>query len=275
MEKYSIFQYIASAALILSLVSVCSCSEEYMTYEPQADGTYFKSDSMYYGFGVTPVEIKTHLIEIPVYILGTVPHVDRDFAIEVIDDSSNATEGVQYSIGRTVIPADSVRGYIPVTINRDELRGSYSEGYIYYQLYIRLKENASFRPTLSLAEQVFKLRFSNAVDRPDWYVDGQKHTEENKKWPVERLGVWHPFKLIKMVEYFHSCKTIVPAIYKEMVELYGENLEHIEAGDTHSYATTFNNYVYKPMYDYFSDPANRETIVSMYPDFPFDMPNPF
>ncbi len=258
-----------------SLFAVLSCNEHYMTYEPQADGTYFKDDSTSFSFGVTPVEITTHTLEIPVYVLGTVPHVDRDFAVEAVADSSTAVEGVQYTIGRTVIPADSVRGYIPVTINRNKLEGSYSEGYVYYQLYLRLKENENFHPTLSSDEQYFKVKFSNAVDRPEWYVDGQKHTEENKKWPTERLGIWHPFKLIKMVEYFHNCKTIVPAIYKEMVELYGENLEHIEAGDTHSYATTFNNYVYKPMYDYFSDSANRELILSMYPDFPFDMPNPF
>lgn len=264
---------------LLGLLLLSACQEHYMTYEPQADGTYFVSDSLYYSFGVTPVEVTTHVVEIPVYVLGTVPHTDRDFAISMAYDSASAyiqaVEGVHYSIGSTVIPADSVKGYVPVTLYRDRLEGSFSSGYGYYELCIQLEANEHFTPTLSADRQRFKLRFSNAVDRPEWYVDGQQHTEENKKWPTEILGVWHPFKLIKMVEYFHACKDIVPAIYKEMVELYGENLEHIEAGDTHSYATTFNNYVYKPMYEYFTDPDNRDAILAAYPDFPFDMPDPF
>ena len=29
------------------------------------------------------------------------------------------------------------------------------------------------------------------------------------------------------------------------------------------------------MYDYFSDPANEDYILSEFPDFPFDFPNPY
>jgi hypothetical protein len=62
-----------------------------------------------------------------------------------------------------------------------------------------------------------------------------------------------------------------------MVELYGENLEHIENGNPLStaYGTTFRRYIFKPMYDYFNDSANRDLILELYPDFPFDFPNPY
>ena len=57
--------------------------------------------------------------------------------------------------------------------------------------------------------------------------------------------------------------------------IYGENLENIEYGDPYQYRTIFKKYIYLPMYEHFNDPANREMILSLYPDFPFDFPNPF
>ena len=63
--------------------------------------------------------------------------------------------------------------------------------------------------------------------------------------------------------------------YKKMAEAYGENLEHIPYGDPYVYRTIFKKYIYAPMYDFFSDPANHDMIVEAYPDFPFDFPNPY
>ena len=60
-----------------------------------------------------------------------------------------------------------------------------------------------------------------------------------------------------------------------MVVAYGENLEHIPFGDPNLYRTIFRKYIYYPMYEYFSDPANRDMILAEFPDFPFDFPNPF
>ena len=74
--------------------------------------------------------------------------------------------------------------------------------------------------------------------------------------------------------YFHAVKDIQPETYKAMVKLYGENLEHIEFGDPYQYRTVFIKYIYTPMYNYFNDPANRDYILSEFPDFPFDFPDP-
>jgi hypothetical protein len=107
------------------------------------------------------------------------------------------------------------------------------------------------------------------VSQPEWY---NAHGE--KVWQAKYLGVWHPLKFIKMVEFFHAVKDIQPETYKAMVKLYGENLEHIEFGDPYQYRTVFIKYIYTPMYNYFNDPAERDYILSNFPDFPFDFPDP-
>ena len=66
-----------------------------------------------------------------------------------------------------------------------------------------------------------------------------------------------------------------PETYKKMVADYGENLENIPYGDPYLYRTIFRKYIYKPMYDFFNDPANRDAIIDEYPDFPFDFPDPY
>lgn len=260
---------------LLGIMLLCSCHESYMTYNAADNGVYLKDSVISYSFGVTPTETLTHMIQIPVYLMGYVNWTsDREFKGEAMSDSTTAQEGVQYTIGSCVIPADSIKGYIPVTIYRKQLAGDYQTGYTYYKLHLRLVSNENFVPTLQWRDQHIMLTFSNAIDQPEWYADTDKsHTK--KIWLEGTLGKWHPLKLIKMVEFFHASKQYIPEIYKEMVVEYGENLEHIEAGDTHSYAIPFNVYVYKPMYDFFNDPANKEWIDANYPGFPYDMPNPY
>ena len=64
-------------------------------------------------------------------------------------------------------------------------------------------------------------------------------------------------------------------IMKPKVVLYGENLEHIKEGNPYQFRTTFVKYIYEPMYKFFGNPANKEYILSEYPDFPFDFPDPY
>ena len=82
-------------------------------------------------------------------------------------------------------------------------------------------------------------------------------------------------KFIKMVEYFHAINDILPETYKKMVAAYGENLENIPYGDPYVFRSIFKKYIYQPMYEFFGDPANHDMIVTAYPDFPFDFPNPY
>lgn len=265
----SIKNLLLPTVCLLGLCAACS-ETDYMTYDTSRSGVYFMKDTLAYSFGVTPVDQRTTEYRIPVRIMTGLSDKDRTFTCEVIPDSTTATADVQYRLGTPVIPADSINGYIPVEILRDGCEGDYQSGFKRYRLGIRLAVGAGFEPVLSPEKHICVLTFDNAVEQPEWLdAYGQK------VWSVNSFGVWHPLKLIKMVEYYHQIETVLPDTYVKMVALYGENLEHVPYGDFAVYGTIMKKYVFSPMYDYFSDPANEAEILSVYADFPFDFPNPF
>ncbi|MDD6896040.1 MAG: DUF4843 domain-containing protein [Prevotellaceae bacterium] len=265
MKKLKIFAMAAVAGL-----SVMSCSEtDYMTFDTANNGVYFTKDTLTYSFSVTPIEVKTYTYNVPFRIMGPTSSQQRTVKYSIDESLTTAKAGVQYNIGEAIVMPDSINGYIPVEILRDGLEGTYATGYTRYTLVLRLQENENFKPTLDSESQCRTLTFDNAIEQPEWY-----NAHGDKVWSVTTLGVWHPYKFIKMVEYFHAIADILPETYKKMVEAYGENLEHIPYGDPYVYGTIFKKYIYQPMYDFFNDPANHDMIVAAYPDFPFDFPKP-
>ena len=274
---------------LLAVVMLASCTETgYITYSPDENGIYFQRDTFIYSFSVSPVDTVTHVINVPVNVMGTLSDQPRTFAYTIErqmpsdslqkliftpagDDFVWAEEGVQYDVPATVtIPAGATQGMLPITIYRDQLEGSYYEGYQHYRLVIRLAAGDLFTPTLSEKDQLRIIQFDNAIDQPAWY-----DAYGEKVWYKPELGEWHPYKLIKLVEYFHDVKDILPETYVKMVALYGENLDNVPYGDFHVYRTIFRKYIYSRMYEHFNDPANRDMILALYPDFIFDFPDPF
>ena len=279
----------AHLLLFTSALALTSCSEtDYLQYDPSANGVYFHRDTLTYSFSVMPVDTTEHVLRIPVKIMGVVTDQPRTFsyAIETsmpidsiqkliyLPESAShewAVAGKHYDAPQQVtIPAGQIEGCIPITIHRNALEGNFSEGYKHYRLVIRLTKNENFRPVLSEKDQVRIVEFDNAIDQPAWY-----DAFGGKVWYEKELGVWHPYKFIKMVEYFHDIKNVLPDTYRKMEALYGENLDNVPYGDFHAYKTIFRKHIYARMYDHFNDPANRDMILSLYPDFPFDFPNPF
>ena len=269
MNIKNIIKHALLVAVLPAVALIVSCEDDnYMKFDLENSGIYFTKDTLNYSFSVTPVEIKTHTYNIPVQVMGGISKVKRTIGYYIDPDSTFAEEGVQYTIGEACIMPDSIVGYIPVTIYRDKLAGNYPD-YTRYKLCIRLMHNDYFTPTLDSLHQVRMFRFDNSVDQPEWY-----NARGEKVWQTKYLGEWHPLKFIKMVEFFHAIKDVQPETYKKMVQLYGENLEHIEYGDPYQYRTVFKKYIYAPMYEYFNDPANMDYILSEFPDFPFDFPDP-
>ncbi|MBQ6800686.1 MAG: DUF4843 domain-containing protein [Bacteroidaceae bacterium] len=264
------FSYIIGTLALALGFTACE-DEDYMKFDTTYTGIYFTSDSSQYSFSVTPIEVREYTLKVPVQIMGAPSKLTRSIGFELVTDQCKAIEGVQYEIDEAVILPDSITGYIPIRILRDGLQGNYANGYERYQLTLRLVKNEHFTPTLDSLSQVHQSKFDNAVEQPNW-TNGK---DDEKIWIERELGAWHPYKFIKMVEYFHAIEEIHPETYKNMVKLYGENLEHIPVGDPNHYRTIFRKYIYAPMYEHFNNPANREMILNEYPDFPFDFPNPF
>lgn len=264
------FEY-SIIALSLPIISMFVACEEtdYMKYDTSLNGVYFTKDTLNYSFGVMPVEIRSYEYKIPVRVMGGISSEARPVKYIIVDDSTTAVENVHYRIKESVIFPDSIDGHILVEILRDNLEGVYPD-YTRYKLGLQLQENNYFTPTLDAASQMRVLSFDNSIEQPDWL-----DWEGNKVWQEKYLGKWHPYKFIKMVEYFHAIENILPETYKDMVEAYGENLEHIPYGDPSDYRTIFVKYIYTPMYEFFNDEANRDMILSLYSDFIFDFPSPY
>ena len=257
--------------VLLLTSSLYSCVEEnYLKFDSDFTGIYFTTDSTTYSFSVTPIEVREHLMKVPIQIMGVPAKEERTIKFEIVGNMS-AIDGTHYEFDEAIIPADSITGYIGIRILRDNLEGNSIDGYERYRMNLRLLPNEHFTPTLDSLRQNHSVRFDNAIEQPEWY-----NRAGEKVWLKGSLGVWHPYKLIKMVEYFHAIEAVQPLTYEKMVILYGENLEHIPEGNPMQYETIFKRYIYKPMYDHFNDPANEEMIRSLYPDFPFgDFPNPY
>ena len=276
MKNLSKYKYV-----VLSLVAVVcfsACSEtDYLKFDESHNGVYFTQDKLKYSFSVTADSIRSYLFKMPIHIMGRTSSDGREVAYRVNPDSTDAIEGVHYELGKAIIAPDSITGYIPVIILRDNLEGSYAEGYKTYRLYIELEENDNFIPTLDSLSQARLLQFDNAIDIPEW-VD----YKGDKIWrpgnPHPDLGDWHPYTFIKLVEQFHTIQYVenMYETYQKMVVYYGgENLERVPYASFNPYTHIMRKYVLAPLYEYFSDEANKEEILKMYPDYPFNFPNPY
>jgi len=260
----------ALATLLLPVATMfSSCDEEYLVFDTNNPGIYFTRDTLEYSFSVTPIEVKRYTYNVPVRIMASVSDKTRPIGFMVDSDSTTAVEGTHYELGEAVILPDSINGYIPITFIRENLEGTYATGYTRYRICLRLVDNGHFAPTLDSLSQVRMVKFDNAIDQPAWYT-----AHGDKKWPSE-LGSWHPYTFIKVVELFHELENILPETYYNMVAEYGENLENVPYGNFKLYDVTMRKYIYLPLYTFINDPANREMILKEYPDYPFDVPNPY
>lgn len=236
-----------SIACLAVAGAVTSCSEtDYMTFDQDYNGIYFKTDSVHYSFGIMPIETLSHTQDIPVQIMGAPAPYDRTFSIEILDNKEHVmpVEGVQYKIHaeNIVVKADSIIGALPIELLRPGMEGDDENGYTRYELRIRLVADNNFTPTLSESNQNVVLTFDNAVEKPDWV---------GAVW-AQNCGDWHPLKLIKLLEYFHTnLAEQAPTIYEKMVSEIGENWERVQYGWPTDYNYTIRKYILTPEYEYF------------------------
>ena len=254
-----------------------ACQENYLKYDTSYNGVYFTKDTLKYSFSVTPLDVTSYEFRVPIKIMGVPVNKAREVAFVVNPDSTTAVEGVHYNIGKAVVQADSITGYIPVTILRNNLQGDYESGYERYRLCMQLVENDEFVPTLSKESSVRILEFDNAIDIPEWLnYQGTKLWVPGNSHP--NLGSWHPYTYMKLAEQFKTIKDIpnMEETYEKMVEYYGgENLEKVPYAQFYPYLPVMQKYVFAPLYKYFSDEENKDDILAIYPDYPFDFPDPY
>lgn len=239
MKKFIMMKWIA--ILLLPITFLASCKKETdILFEQNFTGIYFVSDSINYSFSVTPLDVQDYLLNVPVQIMGSPEGVDRIFGAEVVADKTTAVAGVHYQIaGDLQIPKDSIRGSIPVIINRNSL------GTSDFMIRFKLVEKNAFTPVNESFKEI-SVVFNNRVERPKW-----KDFRGNPAWPTSYLGQWNPLTYVKFIELFRALENKAPEAYTAMVSLYGKDLENVPSGWPFDYMNTMIKYVTIPLYQYF------------------------
>lgn len=226
---------------------------ELTSFDREFTGIYFQQDSLYYSFGVTPLDIMEYEWQVPLRIMGEPHSQNRVFAVEIDSESTTAQAGVHFRVPeRLTVQADSVNAYIPVTIIRSTL------GVSDFKLSFILKENEAFVPV----NEPFKstsLYFNNRVERPSW-----KDFRGQPAWPSQ-LGQWNPTTYIKFIELFREIEEKSPTTYYNMVTQFGPDLANVPFGWPWDYNFTMIKYVLIPMYQYF---------VEQHPELGITIPRP-
>ena len=243
------------ATLLLPIAFLASCKKEKdVIFEQSFIGIYFVSDSINYSFSVTPLDVQTYLLKVPVQIMGSPAATDRIFGTEKVADKTTAVEGVHYQIsGDLVIPKESILGHIPVMINRSSL------GTDDFMIRFKLIEKNGFTPANESLKEI-SVVFNNRVERPKW-----KDFRGNPTWPTTYLGQWNPLTYIKFIELFRAMEHKAPETYSAMVGLYGKDLENVTFGWPYDYMNTMIKYVTIPLYQYF---------VEQHPELGVTIPRP-
>jgi len=230
--------------ILIILASMSSCKENLFQAEDFKTGIYFLNDSTDYSFGITPLETKTHTLDLPVRIMGNPSSEDREFKIEIIAAKTDAQENVHYKIPTSfIIKADSVDGIIPLEILRESLQNNT------YKIGFTLLENDNFVPT-SKETSSLVVTFNNRIEQPHWVNPWAN--DNVKLWPSSQLGPWNPLVYVKFVELVNEVEHLAPGTYMNMMKDFGGPLLPNFPGTwAYDYNNTLTKYVLIPLYRYF------------------------
>lgn len=250
-------RYIIVTVMALGAAAACS-KNDYKLFDSSDSGIYYTVEEVAYSFGVSPTGVTHRVVEIPVRIMGATSTAPRTFTVEVIADKTTAQAGTHYILPDelTIMP-DSVNGSIPLDIIRGEL------GEEEWTLGLRLTANDNFSPVEKEGTEV-TVTFNNIVTPPNWTSYNWSTGKYVPYWPTQ-LGTWAPIKYILFMENFHKMEQSAPSTYRNLVDLYGPELENITNGWPWDYDYTLTKYVLGPIYDYLvAHPELGESIPKPY-----------
>lgn len=237
-KNITLLSFLAVAGMFLY-----SCKESSLVVDDQdIKGIYFQKDSINYSFGVTPLEVESHTLQIPLRIMGTPSESDRNFTVKVNPANTTAQANVHYQLSdQLVVKADSINAYLQIKIDRQSLEQNT------YKVELNLEEDQNFKPVNENFKKVV-VYFNNRVERPDWKDYAGKQT-----WPDYKLGNWNPLTYVKFIELFRDMKNTAPSTYDAMVKEFGEDLVNVTYGWAWSYDFSLQKYVLAPLYKYFME----------------------
>ena len=196
----------------LALLGLFGTSCNRITYEGDftPDGQYIGSSAIYfdhkqqadtlqaYSFGPLPAEVETHIVEIPLRIVGDIPTKDLTYHVEADPEASTARSGVHYTPLETSYHFRS--GAVTDTLRVELLRSGISpEESEALRLVLRLKSSEDLKIAFE-SDNLQVITFDNYVAEPYWWV-----------YYTYYFGPYHRLKYLKLLEYYDSDPAVLEA----------------------------------------------------------------
>lgn len=183
MKKF--IKYTFVAFLLLSC-TMSACKKDIMTYDT-FDFVAFTTDSVVYPFFNKATTLTQDTVNVRIKLIGNIAERDRDVNL-VIDDSTTAIAGVNYKLITPVLKKDSNFVSAKVILYRTaDLKTSSKV------IWFSLKDGSGLkRATYAKnALSTFKLRFSDKLEKPDWWDDAfylYPWTEIRMRFYIDVMG---------------------------------------------------------------------------------------
>lgn len=241
MKRY-IKQLRSWSFVLIGILTLSSCKENVFKATEFKPGIYFLIDSTDYSFGITPLEVTSYDLMVPVRIMGAPIGQDRTFTVKVLAENTNSIEEVHFEILSLLIKADSVNGELPLRLLRSEL------GTDFFKVTLQLVDNNEF---VAVSESMAKtvVTFNNRLEQPNWV-----NWNNVKSWPSNKLGTWNPLTYVKFMELVGKMADTVPSTYNAIITKYGGPLMPQFPGDwAWDYDFSLSKYALIPLYQYFME----------------------
>ena len=246
------------SAVVATGLLVASCEADYMLYDTtQTDSVSFDylneqstADSVItYSFDYDIAQ--EHTIEIPVALMGMPKAETRKIDIEVVADSTDMVEGVNFTIEEAEIGANQVNDTVKIKLLRDkdpEIQTKQKT------LRIAIAENSDLRPT---GQKTFTINYSDIrPDQPLWWQN------------FYALPVYSFENAQLFFEYFYELAPKADeSVFNEMIDKYGEyfiKAKNLDQGGPMAFYDNFLiKYVLIPLYNDTKDTMEWQKVPSI------------
>lgn len=150
-----------------------------------------------YSFGVKPVDTLTHVVYLPVQLVGNLSVDEQPFTVEV-GKGTTAVAGKHYTLNADTLrfASNAYRTYVPVTLIRANLSEDKDDS-IRLVLNLVGKDKLGTRFTKS---NTVKITFNNVLSKPDFWEVMESY------WG---LGTFTKNKYRKLLAYYDSNETTI------------------------------------------------------------------
>ena len=156
--------WIKNSFVLLGLVcmGIWGCSKSDIMYYEGGNAVHFMKTSQGLSF-MTKMEAEKDTMQIRVLLVGNPVNLDREFAVEVVDDSTTTATPDQYRILKTVVPANDTMGMLLLEVSNPNYLNTNKST---LELKLKVVDNENFKAGGWLNYMTILLPWTTDVIRP-------------------------------------------------------------------------------------------------------------